>query len=419
MLITNPKRANEPVDTMPNLYNYYAGYSHSFIKKVIDTSAICSSAIILDPWNGAGTTTFMASISRHKSIGVDLNPVMKIIAKAKQATFKDVELGKEKLSQLNLNNTIRIDSDDPLNIWFDNKSIVVLRKFEKYILNNIKYKSTNEKIDSLDPTQCLMYAALFNSIRVCLEPFIPSNPTWIKKPKQVSDKISIKTRAFKAQYLDILGDMLTNIDSNTHTWSSNISDLIIGTSTNLPLENKSIDLIITSPPYCTRIDYGVATSPEIAVVAVGGLAEMDLIRRDLMGTTTVPKSVSIESELFSVECEGFLNAVKEHSSKASKTYYFKNLAQYFLSLKSSIIEASRVLKDGCKFVCVVQDSYYKDIHCNLPKIISEMGSHFELDTINEVEFESKKNMGNVNVKSKKYRVKNTAIETVLILKKRN
>jgi hypothetical protein len=90
-----------------------------------------------------------------------------------------------------------------------------------------------------------------------------------------------------------------------------------------------------------------------------------------------------------------------------------------MSLKTSIIEASRVLKGGCKFICVVQDSYYKDIHCNLPKIITEMGANFDLVTINEVEFESKQNMGNVNTKSKKYRKKCTATETVLIFKKRD
>jgi DNA modification methylase len=419
VLITNPKRANESVDSIPNLYNYYAGYSHLFTKNIIDSSELPKSAIILDPWNGSGTTTLMASMSGYISIGVDLNPVMKIIAKAKQATFKDIELEKEKLSHVNLKSSITIDSGDPLEAWFDQKSVKVLRKFERHILSNIKYKNTNEKVDSLSPAQCIMYTVLFNSIRLCLASFIPSNPTWVKKPKLVKDKVSIKTRVFKEQYQKSLNEMLSIIAPSIHAWPSNINNLIIGTSTNLPIENESVDLIITSPPYCTRIDYGIATSPEISVVAVGGLCEMDLIRRKLMGTTTVPKSVESDAELFSVECKVFLNKVKEHTSKSSKTYYFKNLAQYFLSLKNSIMETSRVLKNGCKFVCVVQDSYYKDVHCNLPKIITEMGASFGLYTINEVEFESKHNMGNVNVNSRKYRKKNTAIETVLILKKRN
>jgi hypothetical protein len=40
-------------------------------------------AIILDPWNGSGTTTYAASTLGLSSIGIDLKPVMIIVARAR------------------------------------------------------------------------------------------------------------------------------------------------------------------------------------------------------------------------------------------------------------------------------------------------------------------------------------------------
>lgn len=173
----------------------------------------------------------------------------------------------------------------------------------------------------------------------------------------------------------------------------------------------------TSPPYCTRIDYGIATLPELSILCVGGEKEIDLVRRRLMGTTTVPKEAHSGVEKLTKKCVSFLESVRKHSSKASETYYYKNLSQYFISLSSSINEIERVMKPSSVFVCVVQDSYYKDIHCNLPEIISEMAECRNLKLRESIEFESRRNMANLNIKSKKYRSKNSAIESVLIFYK--
>ena len=86
-------------------------------------------------------------------------------------------------------------------------------------------------------------------------------------------------------------------------------------------------------------------------------------------------------------------------------------------MNKSIFEINRVLKPNSFFVCVVQDSYYKDVHCNLPAIITEMVQRFGIELRDCIEFESKRNMANLNVNSKKYRSKSLAYESVLVFKK--
>ncbi len=417
MLIVNPKRENETIEVKPYWYQYYAGYSHTFTQKILESVELTHSSVILDPWNGGGTTTLMASANGFRSIGVDLNPVMKVIALAKQAVKSDIETINKKLIKINARGKSINIKNDPLLTWFDFPSVKHIRKIENFILEGSTHESTLEKVDSLTNAQCLMYTGLFNCVRAHLDSFIPSNPTWVKKPKAEEKKISISWTAIKNQYISHVQDMVNGIDIADHQWHKDTANIIIGSSTNLPIKSSSVDFILTSPPYCTRIDYGIATLPELSILCTNGENEIDLIRRQLMGTTTVPKEINLSVNKLTEKCICFLEAVKSHSSKASKSYYYKNLAQYFISLNLSIKEIERVLVKNSKFICVVQDSFYKNIHCDLPEIISEMAESRGLRLREKIEFEIKKNMVNLNTKSKQYRSKSTAFESVLIFEK--
>jgi hypothetical protein len=71
-------------------------------------------------------------------------------------------------------------------------------------------------------------------------------------------------------------------------------------------------------------------------------------------------------------CNEFLASVGAHKSKASSGYYLKTHLDYFSKLSSSIDRIVTVMRPGAKAILVVQDSYYKDVHNDLPTIVSEM-----------------------------------------------
>ncbi|WP_141240171.1 DNA methyltransferase [Pseudoalteromonas sp. HM-SA03] len=359
----------------------------------------------------------MASIEGIRSIGIDLNPAMKVIAMAKQSTVEDIESIRQKIKKIRSNIKVEHVKNDPLTIWLDDESALLIRKIEKVILCGRYYNNTQEKVDSLQPYQCLMYTALFNTVRQFLKPFIPSNPTWIKRPKSADKKLTLYWPELRSLYVSNLSKMFNSIDMVRHDRKCPLAQINIGSSTNLQLGTESVDLVLTSPPYCTRIDYGVATMPELSIIATNGKSEIKHIRRSLMGTTTVPKSIDTIPSNLGKECQTFLRNVYKHPSKASQTYYFKNLLQYFKSLQLSLEQIYRVIKPNGRFICVVQDSYYKDVHCNLPKIIGQMSQNHGFIIEDVVEFESRQNMANLNQKSKLYRAKNTAYETVIVFKK--
>lgn len=81
--ITSPKQRQKDRRGWSGLFPYYAGYPATFAEKIIESASLARDAVILDPWNGSGTTGLAASRNNLKSVGCDINPVMNIVANAR------------------------------------------------------------------------------------------------------------------------------------------------------------------------------------------------------------------------------------------------------------------------------------------------------------------------------------------------
>ena len=68
-------------------YRYYPGFSHEFVRDILDEWP--ESDLILDPWNGSGATTTVAAELGRQCVGIDLNPAMVVIARAALLTDAD------------------------------------------------------------------------------------------------------------------------------------------------------------------------------------------------------------------------------------------------------------------------------------------------------------------------------------------
>ncbi|MDE2384466.1 MAG: site-specific DNA-methyltransferase, partial [Alphaproteobacteria bacterium] len=81
--ITSPKRLGGPVSNWEQFFPYYAGYPLHFASNIIDSADLLPGSRVLDPWNGSGTTTYAASVRGHTAIGIDVNPVMAVVARGR------------------------------------------------------------------------------------------------------------------------------------------------------------------------------------------------------------------------------------------------------------------------------------------------------------------------------------------------
>ncbi|MCE2744484.1 MAG: site-specific DNA-methyltransferase [Burkholderiales bacterium] len=424
--IVNPKQRNGHATLDDRLFPYYAGYSKKFTELLLRSMPLDRETTILDPWNGSGTTTDIAANLGLRGIGVDLNPVMVVAAKASHVSPNDA------CSLIPLAQTLikhaeqRTDEleNDPLYQWLMPSSARYIRQLEAEVSHTLISNSaylpliTRDTLNQLSALAAFFYVALFRITRRLLNDFIPTNPTWVKIPSSLRQRKRPSNLFISQLFIEevrCLAEQLLCKNLARSDVSSNIA-IGLGNAEDLSCESLSVDTIVSSPPYCTRIDYAVATAIELAVLRVDE-SLFNRLRRSLMGTSTVESSIGQIDKNWGGTCERFLDAMRQHASKSSATYYFKNHFQYFSALYNSIGELTRVLKKNGSCFLVIQDSYYKDLHNNVPLIASEMAANHGLSLKRKVDFSSTRSMADVHPHAKKYAAKRNLAESVLCFEK--
>lgn len=396
-------------------YKYYAGFSDHFVEDIIRILELDSGDIILDPWNGSGTTTYIASTKGYNSIGMDINPVMNIVAKARLVgTINNKEVIAEEILKHSRRYRKKVEITDTLCEWFSIEVVQVLRNIERSIFDGDFIKTVLINKMPYTYIQAFYCLALFNLVKVLASEYKSSNPTWIKKPLE-EEKISFSRLEIEGQFKRELEILIKKSDLRTLSLMKN-PEILIAKSEQIPLDDCSIDAVITSPPYCTRIDYAVMTRLELAVLGISN-TEFKQLRHSLIGAPVVHKVRPQLKEDWGETCIKTLNSIKNHYSKASNTYYFKTYLQYFDSIYTSLVDINRVLKNAGTCVLVVQNSFYKDILVDLKKIIIEMTKKLGWNLMECYEFLSAKNMAEINARSRDYRNDSETKEVAIILNK--
>jgi SAM-dependent methyltransferase len=272
--IVNPKiYADRPSAPDHRLFPYYAGYSADFADKIIASLRLPENGLVLDPWNGSGTTTNAAAKLGYSAVGFDLNPVMVLVAKSALVSVLDlnnlVPLAETICERAAARISITKIKDDPLGVWFAPAAQAALRTIEREI-NQILFShhghtplKTSEALEQVTPLAAFFYVALFRIARGLIADFIPTNPTWVKKPTNPQQRKQPSQIAISETFISEARDLAEKL--GFQKWSTEDSERVhvaLGNAEKLPLPRHSVDAVVTSPPYCTRIDYAVATAVE-------------------------------------------------------------------------------------------------------------------------------------------------------------
>jgi DNA modification methylase len=422
LAILNPKRQTDAQTGRASWYPYYAGFSSSFARALLGSARLSAKASVIDPWNGSGTTTAAAAGLGYVTLGFDLNPVMVIAAKArvlsKRLKSSLIPLGAAILKAARNYRRSSFSEGDPFCTWLAPASALHLRSVEHGLRSlllpeNTPTRPLKERIaHSVSDLAAFFYLALFRSTRCLLQPFVASNPTWVKKPTRSCERLRPSREQIFRRFAEYVATMTGALAFDPLNNDSEVT-IAVGSSESLPLSDGSVDFVLTSPPYCTRIDYAIATLPELAVLGYRLESEVESLRRMLIGSPTVPSVAPQPKSEWGETCIEFLDNIADHRSRASSSYYLKNHLQYFQRLNESLRELSRAMRRGSTCVLVVQDSYYKEVHNNLPTIISEMGESHNLSIRRRVDFAQNRSMVRINPRVKQYRRTANANEAVL------
>lgn len=423
-----PKRGKRERQGVHRWHPYYAGYAEQFVADALDVLA-APGDLVLDPWNGSGTTTYIAQRKGYPSLGVEINPIMTIHAQAKtlslpsrtvhirQQTTTIIDRARGKLTNHALDSQAIRDwvPTEPLTALLALRSAIYEctptappPAFIRPVLPPSQQQSTGPT-----PLQAFYLSALFQTLRKVGKFEKGSNPTWLVINDTVTSTPAEKVLAiFKQRVSQMLTDLqkarATSPEPIAATWN------LQGNAKALPIAAASVDAIITSPPYCTRIDYAVSTKPELLLL---GKAEMgvDTLRRATMGAPVIVDKTLTPHEDWGATCRAVLEQIRDHSSKASRSYYYPIFVQYFTDAVAALQEIKRVLKPNASAAVVVQSSYYKEVEVPLGEIYTEMGQHLGLTAEIARREVIRQHFAHINTPSREYVQKKVYHEDVVRL----
>jgi hypothetical protein len=337
-----------------SVYRYYAGYPTEFVSSLLDDLGVRTGETVLDPWNGAGTTTEVCAFRGINSIGIDANPFMRTVAAVRSmfpASIAEPLVGLEAWLR---------------RVKFGQEPAPAYRAAAQLL----RRAEDANAISRDDDVACFIFGSV---TRAMYKSSRSSNPTWYSK--KTSDDVLTSE-------WDLAQGVLTELD-RLAKWAAGRQISATGHKPPLLFTGEAssvwigrrVDHIISSPPYLTRIDYVQKTLPELKFLEARYHLDIQALRRTMLGTVLTEKHVPKLAPGVSETATSALRAIKRHSSKASKSYYSSFFAAYFARLLATLTHLEPHLTAEGSVTLVTQGSYYKEVHIDLPLIVAElMGS---------------------------------------------
>jgi len=330
--------------------------------------------IILDPFAGSGTTLLEAILLNRKAIGIDINPLARLISNVKSTPI-DPEKLKESLSKLialikskrKINYNLDFKNRD---YWFSKKSVRELNRIAFFIEKLNKNKAIDRNT--------------YNFFRLCLSSIIrkssyadPQNPKTYCSPRMKKKR----EEGYVFEPIKYFTETLFINYSHMSAINKKISkkDFLGFIKTNdarkikLPKSIKKVDLIVTSPPYANAQEY--FRNIKLELLWLKELTNERIIKLD-------KDQIGGENHASKNYKNLHLTGIKEIDRLIKKIYHINKKSsyivfKYFINMEKVIEEVDRVLKNKGHFIIIVGNNTVRGIkipiHSTLIKIALNKG----------------------------------------------
>lgn len=240
-------------------YYYKEGFSPNLVEKAIEQVGVIKDDLIIDPFNGSGTTTLTASLLGHTSIGIEVNPFTSFLSEAKVKNAKISEFDKihsrlmksiEKGLSSPLLGFSTFSETDKLGKWLFNDT--VLNSFEggwqftksipsynvRKLIRLALISTAMQNCNATKDGKCLRYRNGWEMNGYDKDSFAESLSQNVQKIKT-----DIQEKPIDAQTQIIKGDCRTILQESN--------------------DIKNFKLCVTSPPYLNTFDYTDIYRPEL------------------------------------------------------------------------------------------------------------------------------------------------------------
>jgi len=317
---------------------------------------------VLDPMAGSGTVIAVARANGHKAFGVDLDPLAVLLASVWTRTI-DAQVVNTKAAEV-LGRAKEISKFLPARFGYPASSDDETRKFIRYWFDENSRRQLAalsvaiERVHNLTTKEALWcgFSRLIitkqagASLAMDLSHSRPHR-AFLRAPVKPFDRFLLAVQSVVSNCPQV-GTKRVGPETVVKR----------GNAKKLDLQDNSIDLVLTSPPYLNAIDY--MRCSKFSLVWMGyNIGELRQLRAVSIGT-----EAAFEEAMESPWVRHVINALRLKPMLPSRQHAL--LATYVWDMGRAISEASRVLRTKGRAVYVVGDSTIRGTFVRNSTIVS-------------------------------------------------
>lgn len=335
-------------------HRYPAKFLPDVVRKIIEEYAKGSN-LIADLFAGCGTTLVEAKIHGISSVGVDINPVAKLITKVKTTPLAPDDLQQAYTALVNL--------------------------FDKYNESDYEDIKKHERIDYwFTPSQKAKIAYLYDTVfhlevdddtkdffYVCISHILKNCSWWLQsgtKPQRDMEKEPEDPfNEFKRHCNKMIGwneKFYNELSKKGHLGIPCEIHLEDARHTNITSE--SIDAIITSPPYVTSYEY--ADIHQLTAYWMEYISDIHEFRKKFIGSSYSGNDSLIVPN--SKQAQKIVNDLSENSKHIAR-----DVAQYFNDMQEVAKEMARLLAPNGHACIVIGNTKIKEVQIKSAEVFYE------------------------------------------------
>ncbi len=331
----------------------------------LSSSLICQDGgVVLDPFCGSGTVLLESVLSGRRAIGVDSNPLARLIAEVKTTPYKSEELLNEfyKLKRgIPAEPTIETPKVVNIEYWFYKHVLKKLlctkqaileikdRQIRNFFL--VCFSKTVKEVSLADPKLSVPVKLRRDKYSSAHPLHVPTTArlNWLRRVNVISvfeNNVMTNVKRFETltslEYGFPTAQITTFVKTDKYNHSCNAFSLA-------GVGDNSIDLVITSPPYAGAQKYIRSSSLSLGWLDLAATDELRLLESYSIGREHFRKHEILDSFNSGIsELDSILMKLSNSNSLRAHILY-----QYFRDMDKVMKELYRVLKTGNHLVLII------------------------------------------------------------------
>ncbi len=338
--------------------------------------------VVLDPMCGSGTVVLESVLNNRIAIGIDIDPIARLVTKVKTTPInpKSLNIATRALTEQIKVLHDRLDYNPSIpefhyrDSWFRSfvlsELATIKDSIETLFLKNMHDSEWQNIRDFFHVVLSSIIRDVSNADPHCTRTVLRKKVVKKISPGDTFDKF---TEMLFRQCTSI-----SDFSKISKTLDINEVHLPIANAIQTNLEDDSIDLAVTSPPYINAVDYPRTHQLEMYWLGLLEDGPLSHVKREYIGTETVYKD-----EYSTLKTSGYetLDPILERIFNVDPRRSFI-VYKFFKDMEQQLSEMFRILKPEARYCIAIGNNLIRGVEVQSNKILSDIATSaigFELE----------------------------------------